>query len=283
MRAASIYFACLFTSLAGCARSQNSANQLATRHWEALCHCMPQHRSPSDTREIHLASLTTGQQAGLQQVALQASDFVVHVKTDTPRTVHRHSQSSEVSATASSSGGTGIIISEDGLILTNEHVVRHAQTVTIVTNEGIEYTVESIVVHEHFDLALLKIDGVNLRAAETSPEPLIPGMHVVAVTCPFSAGHSCFRTGVVTNERISLQRELDPAKIKDYGALVETTVRLEPGFSGGPLLNNKGNLVGLNVAVMGSIDSGQARSYAMPLSPQMHGAIKQLVKLSKRH
>ena len=87
--------------------------------------------------------------------------------------------------------------------------------------------------------------------------------------------------GVVTRGRRSLQRELDPTGRRDYGDLVETTVKLEPGFSGGPLLDLKGRLVGLNVAVTGSPGTDRQRGYTIPFDNPMHEAIGQLVVLAR--
>lgn len=210
-----------------------------------------------------------------------ALDSVVRVKTTSLSRGEARNDSLGARAASTGSGGTGIVISSDGLILTNEHVVRHAQDVTVVFHDGTEYPVRAIVVHPRQDIAVLQIDRSQTPSALPSLQPVKSGTPVVAVSCATDHRERFYRTGVVTSLRRSLQRELDPAGRRNYGDLVETTVRLEPGFSGSPLLDSEGRLVGLNVAVTGSPGTDRHRGYAIPFDQKMHEAIGQLVALAK--
>lgn len=87
-------------------------------------------------------------------------------------------------------------------------------------------------------------------------------------------GPACVRTGVVTDTSASLQNELDPTQQRCYGRLIENTAQIEPGFSGGPLIDAAGRLIGLNVAVSGSREG--RRAYAIQLSQSVHQVVARL-------
>lgn len=281
MRSAAFLGACALLLVAGCSTTRLTDHMTAQRQWEALCRRMPQRRIPSAAGETCRSSLTREQETALRHIAMGALDSVVRVKTASPGREVPRSNSSDARAASTSSGGTGIVISPDGLILTNEHVVRYANDVTVVFHDGTEYPVKAIVVHPHQDIAVLRIDRNEMRSALPSLESVKSGTPVVAVSFTTDQRERSYRTGVVTSRRRSLQRELDPAGRRDYSELVETTVKLEPGFSGGPLFDSEGRLVGLNVAVTGSPGTDRHRGYAIPFDHQMHEAIGQLVALAR--
>lgn len=277
MRSAAFLCACALLLVTGCATTRRTPHLTAELQWEALCRRMPQRRIPGAPGDTRRSSLTRTQESALQHIAVRALDSVVRVKTANPDWEEAGNDSSDARAALTNSGGTGIVISSDGLILTNEHVVRHAHDVTVVFHDGTEFPVKAIVVHPHQDIAVLQIDRNEMRSALPSLESVKSGTPVVAVSCTADRREGYYRTGVVTSGRRSLQRELDPSGRRDYGDLVETTVELEPGFSGGPLLDSEGRLVGLNVAVTGSPGTDRYRGYAIPFDHQMHEAIGELV------
>ena len=84
------------------------------------------------------------------------------------------------------------------------------------------------------------------------------------------------RFGVVTDATVSLQARIDPTGARRYDRLIETTVPLEPGYSGGPLIDAGGRLVGLNVAVAGETRSADCRGYAVPFNAETRHAIAEL-------
>lgn len=281
MRSAAFFCACALLLVTGCASTHRTAHLTAEHEWEALCRRMPQGRTPSAAGETRRSSLTREQESALQYVAVGALNFVVRVKTASPGRGELRNDSLGARAASTSSGGTGVVISSDGFILTNEHVVRHAHDVTVVFHDGTEYPVKAIVVHPRQDFAVLRIGRTQMPPALPSLEPVKSGSPVVAVSWISDRREHCYRTGVVTSGRRSLQRELDPAGRRDYGDLVETTVKLEPGFSGGPLLDSEGRLIGLNVAVTGALGTDRHRGYAILFDHQTHEAVGQLVALAK--
>ncbi len=281
MRPAELSCACAIWLVTGCATTHRTARLTSEQQWEALCLRMPQRRIPGTAGHAHPPSITRKQERALQDIALGALDFVVRVKRTGLGRDEARTDSSNARAASTNSGGTGVVISSDGLILTNDHVVRHARDVTVVFHDGTEYPVKAVVVHPRRDIAVLQIDGTQWPAAVPSLEPVKSGTPVVAVSCATDRHEHCYRTGMVTSGRESLQRELDPAGRRDYGHLVETTVKLEPGFSGGSLLDSEGRLVGLNVAVTGSPGTDRHRGYAIPFDHEMREAVGELVALVK--
>jgi S1-C subfamily serine protease len=81
---------------------------------------------------------------------------------------------------------------------------------------------------------------------------------------------------VVTDVAVSLQNELDPRRARLYENLIESTTPIEPGFSGGALLDRQGRLIGLNVAVAGELNGDDCRGYAIPFSADIRKALAEL-------
>jgi putative serine protease PepD len=143
--------------------------------------------------------------------------------------------------------GTGIVLNEEGLILTNDHVVAGAQSLEIGVGEGSSKTTrEAKLVGEeaNSDLALIKVDpsGLGLKALELgSAESLRVGEQVYAIGNPYGLEQT-FTRGIVS----ALGREIDaPDGAKITGA-IQTDAALNPGNSGGPLINGAGIVVGVN-------------------------------------
>lgn len=249
--------------------------------WDRLCAQMRPGRTLPTGHSNASPALAPGQSEALRAAAGEMMASVVQVRTVASGAAAGGQADGPARPASLRSGGTGVVIASDGLILTNEHVVRHAKNVTVVFHDGAVYPVKAIVVHPRRDIAILQIDRTQIPSASPSQERVKPGTPVVAVSCAAEQRERCYRTGVVTSGRRSLQCELDPAGRRDYSDLVETTVRLEPGFSGGPLLDSEGRLVGLNVAVTGSPGTERHRGYAIPFDHPMREAVEQLVALSR--
>jgi len=282
MRFAALFCACAVLLAAGCTAGEQCRTQLtAKQEWEALCRRMPQRRMPGTADEPHLSSLSRDEEAVLRRAADGAVDSVVQVRTIRRSAGGNRDDFSEARKASSESGGTGVVISADGLILTNEHVVRDAEQVSVLFHGGGEYAVEAIAVHPQLDIAVLRIEQTELQPHIPNLERATTRTVVVAISGAFDRPGDCYRTGVVTHEVRSLQRELDPAGRRDYRGLVESTAKLEPGFSGGPLLDATGHLVGLNVAVAGPAGTDRCRGYAIPFDERMLKAIEQLVTEAK--
>ena len=212
----------------------------------------------------------------LQHAAQRALASVVHIRTTFPAQTKADNPTAAARPTSWRSGGTGVTIGA-GLILTEEHVVHEAREIAVCLPDGSWRPVEQIVTDRAFDLALLRISGADLPAIALSNTHLSPGTPVIALGRPAAGTTHCARPGVVTDAAASLQDQLDPACRRDYAYLIESTVRLEPGFSGGPLLDAAGRLVGLNVAMSGTAGTDECRGYALPLNKRVRAALARMV------
>lgn len=153
--------------------------------------------------------------------------------------------------------GSGVIISKDGVILTNNHVVEGAREVTVSLGEHREYKAKILGRDSKTDLAVLKIDaGGNLPAAKLGDsERLNVGDWVVAIGNPFGLG------GTVTTGIVSAKGRVIGAG--PYDDFIQTDASINPGNSGGPLFNMNGEVIGINTAI---VSEGRGIGFAIPVN-----------------
>ena len=158
--------------------------------------------------------------------------------------------------------GSGVIIDEDGYIVTNEHVVRSASRISVKLHDGREYECDRIVGSSKSDIALLKIrsnPGEKFPAAKFAKDgDLLLGETVLALGNPFGLGGSVTR-GILSSKNRRPPRENEPLDVADW---LQTDAAINPGNSGGPLINLKGEVIGINVAVY---REGQGIGFAIPV------------------
>jgi serine protease Do len=158
--------------------------------------------------------------------------------------------------------GSGIIISSDGLILTNQHVIEGAQEISVKVQkkDGSEETYNAKVIGQDklSDVAVLKIEAKNLPAASLGNSDKTPiGEWVIAVGNPYGYEHTV-TVGVISAKG----RNLALAG-REYPDLLQTDAAINPGNSGGPLLNLKGEVIGINTAIH---SRGQGIGFAIPIN-----------------
>ncbi|MGA7801175.1 MAG: DegQ family serine endoprotease [Gammaproteobacteria bacterium] len=164
--------------------------------------------------------------------------------------------------------GSGFIISHDGDILTNYHVVKHADSIIVRLSDRREFKAKVIGSDERSDIALLKIDAKNLPTVQIgSSSKLEVGEWVLAIGSPFGFDHSA-TAGIVSAKGRSLPRE-------NYVPFIQTDVPINPGNSGGPLFNLKGQVVGINSQIFSRTGGYMGLSFAIPIEVAMDVA-KQL-------
>jgi serine protease Do len=155
--------------------------------------------------------------------------------------------------------GSGFIVSPDGYILTNAHVVQNADEVTVKTTDRREYTAKVVGVDEQTDVAVLKIDAENLPTVRLGdPEKLRPGEWVVAIGSPFGFENS------VTAGIVSATSRAMPGG--NYTPFIQTDVAVNPGNSGGPLFNMNGEVVGINSQIYSRTGGYMGVSFAIPIN-----------------
>jgi len=160
------------------------------------------------------------------------------------------------------SSGSGFIISDDGFILTNFHVVRGADEVIVKLSDKREFVAEVVGSDKRSDVALLKIDAEGLPVAKIGDSnKLKVGGWVLAIGSPFGFDYSV-TAGIVSAKARSLPNE-------NYVPFIQTDVAINPGNSGGPLLNMEGEVIGINSQIYSRTGGFMGLSFAIPIEVVM--------------
>lgn len=156
--------------------------------------------------------------------------------------------------------GSGVIVQADGLIVTNAHVVKDAQEITVALSDGREFPARLSLVEEATDIALLRIEGdvkdlpfVPLKTGES----LEVGDIVLAIGNPFGVGQTVTSGIVSAQGRSSLD-------INDFNFFIQTDAAINPGNSGGPLVALDGGIVGINTAIFSRDGGSLGIGFAIP-------------------
>ncbi len=156
--------------------------------------------------------------------------------------------------------GSGSIVRDDGVILTNHHNIAGAQEIMVVTADRREWPASVLLDDARADLAVLKIDTKSERlptiAIDTGASPQV-GDLVLAIGDPFGVGQT------VTNGIISALARSDVG-ITDYGSFIQTDAAINPGNSGGPLVDMDGDLIGVNTAIVSRSGGSAGVGFAIP-------------------
>ena len=164
--------------------------------------------------------------------------------------------------------GSGVIISGDGYIVTNNHVVDNAASIEISTNDNRTYTATLIGADPATDMALLKIDETDLPAITFGDsDNLKVGEWVLAVGNPFNLT-STVTAGIVSAKarNINILHYNPTDEIFPLESFIQTDAAVNPGNSGGALVNGRGELVGINTAIASRTGSYSGYSFAVPVS-----------------
>ena len=163
------------------------------------------------------------------------------------------------------STGSGFIISEDGYLLTNNHVVEDADEITVSLGDRREYVAEVIGADERSDVALLKIEANDLPVLEIGESKnLKVGEWVVAIGSPFQLRFSV-TSGIVSAKGRSIPNGSDST----YVPFIQTDVAINPGNSGGPLFDLEGKVVGINSQIYTRSGGYMGVSFAIPIDYAM--------------
>ena len=171
----------------------------------------------------------------------------------------------EIEEYDSQSLGSGFIISSDGYIISNNHVVKNADEVIVRLSDRREFKAKVIGADERSDIALLKIDAENLPTVRLGTDyNLRVGEWVLAIGSPFGFDYSV-TAGIVSAKGRSLPRE-------NYVPFIQTDVAINPGNSGGPLFNLDGEVVGVNSQIFSRTGGFMGLSFAIPIDVAMEVA-----------
>jgi serine protease Do len=161
--------------------------------------------------------------------------------------------------------GSGFIISKDGYILTNTHVVNGMNNIKVLLNDKREFQAKLIGADTQSDVALLKISATELPVVEPgNPKDLKVGEWVAAIGAPFGFDNTV-TAGIVSAKGRSLPEE-------NYTPFIQTDVAINPGNSGGPLFNLKGQVIGINSQIYSRSGGFMGISFAIPIDVAMNVA-----------
>ncbi len=208
-----------------------------------------------------------------QQLIVQENSAVIEVaKKASPTVVSITSRSTTRNffgrAVQQEGAGTGIIVSADGLILTNKHVVGDANaTYTVITSDGKEYANARVVSRDSInDIAFVRISASGLPVAELGDSGAMEvGQRVVAIGNALGQFKNTVTEGIISG----LGRPIVAAEDQGAGSellsnLLQTDAAINPGNSGGPLMNLRGQVIGINTAVAGQ--DSQNIGFAIPIN-----------------
>jgi Do/DeqQ family serine protease len=159
--------------------------------------------------------------------------------------------------------GSGVIISDDGYIITNNHVIENAQNIKVILNDKREFDAKLIGTDPSTDIALLKVDADDLQFLTYGDSNALKlGEWVLAVGNPFNLT-STVTAGIVSSLGRNLRINEDQYSIESF---IQTDAAVNPGNSGGALVNQQGNLVGINTAIASRTGSYTGYSFAVPVT-----------------
>ncbi|HEY3333223.1 MAG TPA: trypsin-like peptidase domain-containing protein [Capsulimonadaceae bacterium] len=274
----------------------------------AMCASMPMWAA--DAPATPAAPATTASQKSLllemqdafTHIALTAEPFVVNIKAartmDTSRLPKEIPLGPQAPTTPNSpnapgggepspfprraeSTGSGAIVSPDGYIITNDHVVEGAKTVTVTLNDGREFVGE-VSADRASDLAIVKINPGNVKLPYclfADSDKVQAGQWAIAIGSPFDLQNT-MTVGVVSATRRHQTIGDSPITARYYPDLIQTDAAINPGNSGGPLIDIDGRVIGINVAIESPVEGSAGVGFAIPARIATH-IMNELIKNGK--
>ncbi len=203
-------------------------------------------------------------------VVKNASQAVVHLKVLKTGIHPRTKKPIEQQAS-----GSGFVISTDGYIVTNNHVIENAQSIKVAFGDGLEFPADLTGADPSTDIAIIKVHDGELRPLQFANSDLLePGQIAIAIGNPMGLQHTV-TAGVVS----ALGRSLRANNGRLIDDVIQTDAALNPGNSGGPLVNSEGKVIGVNTAVISSAQGlcfAVSANLAAYISGQLiiHGRVK---------
>lgn len=160
--------------------------------------------------------------------------------------------------------GSGFLYDAQGHIVTNNHVIEDAQEIEVVLADGTVLPAEVVGTDAYYDLAVLRVDPTQVRAAPLplgNADSLRVGQLVLAIGNPFGLDRT-LTTGVIS----ALDRTIESESGSLIGNVIQTDAAINPGNSGGPLLNSRGEVIGVNTAIQSPSGGSVGIGFAVPIS-----------------
>jgi serine protease Do len=201
---------------------------------------------------------TTVHTTDITQVVASARESVVTITSEL--TTSRGAGSRQVTGV-----GSGVILTSDGFVLTNRHVVEGARSLTVTLVDGLEYPASVVQLSDDEDLALVKVEATGLSAATIGDSAAIRvGQTAIAIGSPLGTYTETVTQGIIsaTNREITVADEQTGRPVTLSG-LIQTDAAINQGNSGGPLLDTSGAVVGINTA---TASSAEGLGFAIPIA-----------------
>jgi serine protease Do len=165
--------------------------------------------------------------------------------------------------------GSGFIVEPGGVIVTNEHVIRDAEEITVTLTDGRQLPARLLGASATYDIAVLKVDAKNLPAAPLGDsDHLLVGEWAIAIGNPFgyllNDAQPTVTAGVISATRRDIKSEVSATGI--YKNMIQTDAAINPGNSGGPLVNGDGQVVGINTFIFTQGGGSIGLGFAIPIS-----------------
>ncbi len=199
-----------------------------------------------------------GEEIAVTNVYRELSPSVVHVSTI------QYYRNFFFQVVPQEGTGSGFIISEDGYILTNNHVVRGAHNITVRLASGDEYQAELVGTDQMTDIAVLKISSEAIDPSWVAPlgnsDTLQVGQRAIAIGNPFGLD-STVTVGVISalNRPVSTQET-------SFESMIQTDASINPGNSGGPLMDSSGDVIGINTVIFSQSGGSHGIGFAIPIN-----------------
>ena len=207
-------------------------------------------------QQTNKSNFGTVQVSDVSDIVEKCKDSVVEITTESAS-----SGNSIFGQYVSQGAGSGVIISKDGYIVTNNHVVSRATSLKVTTTDGTEYDASVVGKDSQTDLAVIKVDANNLQAATLGDSDILQvGDPAIAIGNPLGELGGTVTTGIIsaTDRQITIDDETM--------ALLQTDAAINPGNSGGGLFNADGNLIGI-VNAKESSTGIEGLGFAIPITP----------------
>ena len=235
-----------------------------------------------DDRNSYAMKTNLGETSGMSGDFVLASEnslnSVVHVTTKVVQTNFQRDLFSEMFYGPGAGGkeykqygsgsGSGVIVSTDGYIVTNNHVIENASEIEVILNDNSKYTAKLVATDPSTDIAVLKIEGPSFTPIKLgNSDNLSVGEWVLAVGNPFNLT-STVTAGIVSAKarNINLLSDRTQSNVVPIESFIQTDAAVNPGNSGGALVNTKGELVGINTAIQSQTGSYAGYSFAIPVN-----------------
>ena len=221
---------------------------------------------------------TSGMGVDLTTASENTINSVVHVTTKVVQTTFQRDPFQEFFYGPGAGGrefkqygsgaGSGVIVSSQGYIVTNNHVIENASEIEVILNDNSKYAAKVVGADPATDIAVLKIEGENFPAIPIgNSDELKIGEWVLAVGNPFNLT-STVTAGIVSAKarNINLLAERNSKEVVPIESFIQTDAAVNPGNSGGALVNTRGELIGINTAIASQTGSYAGYSFAVPVN-----------------